>query len=196
MNLAPWGMNRNLVADPFIPDKFYVYFAQNGFWTTIDGGVTWTMGYGIGKFYTGGTLRANDLMPNDLWLSTGSSYISAGGGLFHSTDAGATWKDVPGNGGMPLIGCAIALGKGRGQPGDAPYTVYYIYRGELNKPAKDEGIYRSTNAGASWDRIARHPYGLLCPDSIGASWDTFGLVGVAINGQGFVYGKLKESTPK
>jgi len=61
------------------------------------------------------------------------------------------------------------------------------------QPARDYGIYRSTNAGASWDRIGRWPYGLTCGASggISASWDTFGLVGVGMLGQEFVYGKPK-----
>jgi len=94
----------------------------------------------------------------------------------------------------------MALGKGSGKAGDAPYSVYYVYfAADRGVPARDCGIFRSTNAGATWDRIALHPYGLLMPTMINASWETYGLVGVAIGGQGFVYGKPKKSggaTPK
>ena len=188
LSVAPWGLNRNLVADPFTPDTFYMYFSTGGFWTTTDGGVTWVKGSSPAGEPYGVELRGNDLVQNDLWLSTMKN------GIYHSTDAGVTWTKVMGNGGLSLDGgrCFIALGKGSGQPGDAPYTVYYVYHGDTKLPAKDYGIYRSTNAGASWDRIAKRPAGLMCPDSIGASWDTFGLIGVSISGQGFVYGKPKK----
>jgi len=189
--ISPWSVNHNLVADPFTPDKFYVYFYDGSFWTTTDGGATWTKGNSPEGHPGAGRLSANDAVQNDLWVSTGNRWVAAGAGIYHSTDAGATWQKIADNNGITLTGL-IALGKGRNQPGDAPYTVYCVYSGvNPGQPAKDYGIYRSTNAGASWDRIGRHPYGLLCPGGIGASWDTFGLVGVAIGGQGFVYGKPK-----
>ena len=182
---APWALSYDLVADPFTPDKFYVYFDQGGFWTTTDGGVNWTQG-ATPKDNLWHQLCANEAVQNDLWVATTS-------GLFHSTDAGGTWQSVSGNAGIAPCGARLAIGKGSGRPGDAPYTLYYLYASfQLNQPAKDEGFYRSTNAGTSWDLIGKHPYGLLCAGgSIAASWDTFGLVCVNVCGQGFVYGKLK-----
>jgi len=184
---SPWTVCHEVVADPFTPDKFYIYFSVGGFWTTTDGGVTWTHGTRSEGDLGSIEIRANEIVPNDLWLATPTH------GICHSIDAGTTWNNVPGNGGQPFNGCHLALGKGRGQPGDAPYTIYTIYHDDTRQPAKDYGIYRSTNAGGSWDRIARWPTGLMCPSGlIGASWDTFGLVGVSISGQGFVYGKPKK----
>jgi hypothetical protein len=95
---------------------------------------------------------------------------------------------------------SFALGAGSGQPGDAPYTIYYEERDSIDtyvNPPRDQsqGIFRSTNAGASWDRIARRfPFGIFDPgygSYMSASWDTYGLVGMTRAGQGFVYGKLK-----
>jgi len=193
MTIGPWSVNHNLVADPFTPDKFYVYFDDASFWTTTDGGATWTKGNSPEGHPGVARLCANDAVQNDLWLSTGSRWVPARAGIYHSADAGATWQKVADNGSIPLTG-PIALGKGRNQPGDAPYTVYCVYSSVTpGQPARDYGIYRSNNAGASWDRIGRWPYGLTCGASggISASWDTFGLVGVGMLGQGFVYGKPK-----
>jgi len=191
LSVSPWSVNRNLVADPFIPDKFYMYFHDGSFWITTDGGATWAKGATPAGNPGCYQLTGNDAAPNDLWASTK-------GGIYHSPDAGATWNLVTGNDNLRLDHCLLALGKGSGKPGDAPYTVYYFY-GTLDwgKPARDYGVYRSTNAGASWDRIARWPAGLMAINlgwglsCMSASWDTFGLVGIAVNGQGFVYGKPK-----
>jgi len=191
---APWAFNAGLVADPFVPDKFYGYFQEGTgstgvFCTTTDGGENWKrIALPAAKPNDKCELRANEAVQNDLWLE-------AGNGMFHSTDAGGTWTHVPGNLGLdPGRLSSIALGKGSGRSGDAPYTVYYAYVStQRDQPAKDEGIYRSTNAGVSWDRICKRPYGFLCAcGTIAASWDTFGLVCANVNGQSFIYGTLKE----
>jgi len=188
---APWWSTYYVVADPFVADKFYGYFTDGSFWTTTDGGVTWAKGQSpCEKALDRIFLRANDAVQNDLWAMTAE-------GMFHTADGGATWKNVPGNLGLkPGRASSIALGKGSGRPGDAPYTVYYVYVPAIRtEPAKDCGIFRSTDAGATWDRIAIHPAGLLAPMVIGASWDTYGLVGVSIAQQNYVYGKLKPEMP-
>ena len=199
-----------LAADPFTPDKFYLYFRRGGFWITTDGGVTWSQGNcpDVGAKNTkancssmpdgklapyGHILMANYAVKNDLWLET---WV----GLYHSTDAGDTWKEVLGNNNLPLNATKVALGAGSGRPGDAPYTVFYLYtdcaNNSPNAPIMDYGLYRSTTAGATWDRIAkRWPAGLLFDGwqgAMSASWDTFGLVGMSAGGEGFVYGKPKE----
>ena len=62
-----WGtsMDRELVADPFVPDTFYVNFVTGGFWVTTDGGVTWTQRTSPGSGGTAGTfLCANPKVQN------------------------------------------------------------------------------------------------------------------------------------
>ena len=204
---------RELVADPFTPDKFYVSFWTGGFWVTTDGGVTWTQRATPGSKpvdpkkgpESGGcwqklgdnwapygyVLMANEAIKDDLWLETSI-------GLFHTTDGGLTWNEVLGNKNLHLNGISkMALGAGSGRPGDAPYTIYYVYSDSMGKDftePMDCGIYRSTNAGASWDRICKkYPAGLLYDgrgNTMAASWDIFGLVGMSCGGQGFLYGKL------
>ncbi len=173
--------DRELVADPFVPDKFYLNFELGGFWVTVDGGVTWTRRsspatdtYGTGDI----RLAANYAVTNDLWLN-----------LWHSTNGGVSWRWAQGSATGSI---SVALGAGRGQPGDAPYTVYYAVSQYIGSPATDYGIYRSVNGGASWDRIACWPAGLIGYNERGmmaASWDTFGLVALANGGGGFLYGK-------
>jgi len=185
---SPWTANFNVVADPFVADKFYVHSANGLFWTTTNGGETWTKGTAPSGNNTGcWVLRTNYEVQNDLWSETYA-------GLYHSKDAGVTWNEVKGNNGISIHipRGGFALGKGSGKPGDAPYTVYYVHTENTSHPARDSGIYRSTTAGARWERISRRPTGLMCPGVIGASWDTYGLVGVAVAGQGFVYGKPKK----
>ena len=73
---------------------------------------------------------------------------AAAGGVFKSTDLGASWTPIFDEQGTPGIG-AVTI-----DPTD-PNTVY-IGTGEVN-PASDTyegtGIYKSTNAGATWTNI-------------------------------------------
>ena len=176
------SQDRELVADPFVPDKFYLNFELGGFWVTTDGGVSWTQRnspatdrYGTGSI----RLAANYAVTNDLWLN-----------LWHSTNGGMSWSWAQGS--NRAGGISVALGAGRGQPGDAPYTVFYAANQNISIPATDCGIFRSVNGGASWDRIGYWPAGLIGYNERGmmaASWDTFGLVALANGGGGFLYGK-------
>jgi hypothetical protein len=81
---------------------------------------------------------------------------------------------------------AITLALGRGPTGSS-YAVY-VY----GKRAGDArwGVFRSTDAGATWSRISYYPAGIFDrPACMAASWDTFGLVYVGFGGQSYVYGK-------
>ena len=54
------------------------------------------------------------------------------------------------------------------------------------------GIWRSTNGGASWDRICTYPAGLFdWPTAMAASWDTYGLIYVMFSGNTAAYRKIK-----
>ena len=132
----------------------------------------------------------NHVVQDDLWLCDG--YEGAFGGkfnsphgVFHSRDGGATWERLA----AIEFAISLALGAGKGDGGKNTYSVY-VY----GKLATEDGwgIFRSTEGGASWDRISRYPAGIFDqPTCMAASWDTFGLVYVGFGGQSFAYGKPK-----
>lgn len=175
-----FGMDKELVADPFTPDKYYVNFTRGGFWVSSDGGETWTQRASPGNSDYHRGLAANFAVHDNLWW----------GGKF-TNDGGFTWQTAMN---LPSETGVVALGKGRGRPGDAPYTVYLSASSyDLGHQAADYGVFRSTDGGRTWDRIAHWPYGLfVSAGMIAASWDTFGLVALGADGQGFVYGQPKE----
>ena len=87
----------------------------------------------------------------DMWASrrppwtTGGSYNGPGSGLYKSTDSGTTWRQL--SRGLPTwseglgrIGIGIA-------PGD-PHRIYAL----VDSP-KLGGLYRSDDAGESWERV-------------------------------------------
>jgi hypothetical protein len=190
--LYPQISQRTLRADPFTADRFYLKFthAPASFYVSTDGGQTWVAqpNANLPDWTWNGQLAVNGKVQNDLWFVDGVAGATTHG-LFHSTDGGATFQQIAG------ISHAItlAVGAGSGQPGDAPYAVYFY--GQLSTDP-NYGVFRSTNAGASWDRVAYYPLGVyITPNSMTASQDTFGKVYIGLGGESFVYGQIAGSGP-
>lgn len=181
-----------LRADPFTPDKFFLKFihAPAMLYISTDGGQTWTgqQNTGLPDNTWTGQLVTNRFVKNDLWFADGWEAAS-NHGIFHSLDGGQTFQQLPGI----AHAVVIAIGAGSGRPADAPYTVYFY--GKLTSDAS-WGVFRSTNSGASWDRIAYYPTGTYDrPTSMAASPDTFGKLYIGLSGESFVYGQLATTPP-
>ncbi|KUH35861.1 xyloglucanase [Streptomyces kanasensis] len=108
----------------------------------------------------------------------GVLYLGApsGHGLWRSTDAGATWSKVtafpnPGNHAQDPTdpsGYAsdnqgivwVTFDESTGTPGSATRTIY------VGVADKENAVYRSTDAGATWSRLPGQPTGLLAHKGI------------------------------
>jgi photosystem II stability/assembly factor-like uncharacterized protein len=79
-------------------------------------------------------------------IRSGESFVAAGSGLYKSTDGGSTWRQVAkglpssDDGGLGRMGIAVAPS----QPSRMYATV---------EAKKDAGIYRSDDAGESWQLV-------------------------------------------
>lgn len=181
-----WAHQHLLRADPFVDDKFYLILeeAPYSIYTSEDGGQTWEgqPGAGLPGSPTNGQLIANHFVKGDLWFADGFQDASAHG-LFHSTDGGHHFSKVSG----VTWAFTLAIGAGSGRPGDDPYSVYFY---GLLSDDTGWGIFRSTDGGITWNRIAYYPDGIYDrPATLAASQDTFGLVVVGLNGNSFLYGE-------
>ena len=186
-------LNQHLLrADPFSADKFYLKFthAPNLLYISTDGGQTWAgqANANLPDYAWAGQLVVNGKVQNDLWYADGFAGSSPHG-VFHSTDGGQTFQQLPGI----SHAITIAVGAGSGNAGDAAYTVYFY--GLLTSSAQ-WGIFQSTNGGSSWNRISYYPTGIYdVPRAMAASQDTFGKVYVGFSGNSFVYGQLVGTGP-
>jgi hypothetical protein len=190
--LYPQLTQHMLRADPFTSDKFYLKFthAPAMLYISTDGGKTWTgqQNTGLPDYTWTGQLIVNHFARNDLWFADGWEAASAHG-VFHSTDGGQTFQQLPGI----SHALVIAIGAHSGQPADAAYTLYFY--GQLSSDA-NWGVFRSTNAGSTWDRIAYYPNGTWDrPTTMAASQDTFGKLYIGTTGESWVYGQLTATPP-
>ncbi len=165
-----------IVVDPTDPNSVYVAALghawnsnpERGLYKSTDGGATWKLVKFVSDKAGFVDLVMDPKDHNTLYASSwervrGPYFLKSGGpgsGLWKSTDAGATWKEIRG-GGFPetmkgRIGIAVAPSN--------PQVVYAwveadtlphpLARGEKADTAKrqktNSGVYRSADGGATW----------------------------------------------
>ncbi len=131
------------------PKLFYFGATGGGVWKTVDGGITYE---NISDGYFGGSIgsvavAASD--PNVIYVGGGEvtvrGNVSSGKGIWKSVDAGKTWtySGLPNSRHIPRI---VVHPKN-------PDIVYAAVMGDLYKPNKDRGVYKSINGGKSWKKV-------------------------------------------
>jgi photosystem II stability/assembly factor-like uncharacterized protein len=150
-----------VAGDVFDPMTFYFGACAGGVWKTTDGGTYWR-NVSDGFFGTSaiGAVEVSPSDPNVVYVGTGEACIrnnvSHGDGVYRSTDAGKTWQHV-GLRDSRHIGCI------RVHPQN-PDIVYVAALGHAFGPNAERGVFRSTDGGASWQRILHKSARAGCHD--------------------------------
>ena len=131
------------------PNLYYFGAVGGGVWRSNDAGQTWG---NISDNYFGGTIGAiavaeND--PNVIFVGEGEqtlrNNVASGSGLWKSTDAGTTWKNIG-------LTDSKHISRIRIHPKN-PDLVYVAAMGNLWKPNETRGIFRSNDGGQTWKKI-------------------------------------------
>jgi len=139
----------DLAIHPTNSDIVYAAMASGGVFKTEDGGTTWNPIFDDQPVQTIGAIALDPSDPDIVYVGTGeanaSSFSWFGMGVFKSTDGGATWTHV-GLEDTRYIGRIVVdpLNTDR---------VWVAATGALFGTGPNRGIYRSTDAGGSWDRV-------------------------------------------
>ena len=143
----------------------------------LPGSKAWTL---AGPSNVGGRSTCLVCHPDDadtIWLG------AAGGGVWKSSDAGASWRrSWPANAPHQIGALAID---------PANPLVLYCGTGEANMSADSypgDGVYRSTNGGRTWKRVASAAKGKVPPRIGVIAVDPFDATHVLLGGIG--YGRL------
>src|SRR4051812_16539268 len=129
---------------------FYFGSTGGGVWKTTDGGIFWeNISDGFFKRASVGAIAVAQSDPNVIYVGMGETTIRGnvahGDGVYKSSDGGATWTH---------LGLAETrhIAKVRVHPGDSD-LVYVAAFGHVYGSNPERGVYRSTDGGASWERI-------------------------------------------
>ncbi|HEY7236999.1 MAG TPA: hypothetical protein VH539_22755 [Gemmatimonadaceae bacterium] len=135
-----------------VPGDANVYYAgaaSGGIWKTVDGGIHWSPIFDDQDVSSVGALAVAPSNANIVWAGTGEpwirSHISAGNGVYKSTDAGRTWTKT----GLDSSG---RIGRIAIDPNN-PDIVFVAAQGFSYGPQEERGVYRTTDGGAHWQRV-------------------------------------------
>jgi hypothetical protein len=159
-----------VVSDRVDPDRFYAY-AGGTVYRSTNGGQTFQAGATNlpGQGFVGLTTVPG--VAGDIWLAGET-------GIFHSTNSGASFTQLPG------VSWAHNIGTGAPPPGGSYPALYVVATVD-----GVTGVFRSDDAGGDWVRINddRHQWGNMGA-AITGDPDVYGRVYLGTNGRGIIYG--------
>ena len=130
-------------------NEYIMGTAGGGVWKTKDGGNTWSC---ISDGYFGGSIGAVAMAPSDanvLYVGEGEQTlrgnVSSGNGVWKSTDGGDSWKHIG-------LKKTEHIARIRIHPTN-PDIVYVAAIGNLWKPNKERGIFKTVDGGKTWAKI-------------------------------------------
>ncbi|MBP7821286.1 MAG: hypothetical protein KA010_00090 [Saprospiraceae bacterium] len=130
------------------PEILYVGAANGGVWKSLNGGTSFKPIFdehtqSIGKI----TIDQNH--PDTVWVGTGESWVrnsvSVGDGIYVTKNGGNTWQKMGLNKSERIADIII-------DPQNSS-TLYVAVQGALWADSEERGVYKSTDFGATWERV-------------------------------------------
>ncbi|MEM9301873.1 MAG: glycosyl hydrolase, partial [Pseudomonadota bacterium] len=141
------------------PVTLYVGTASGGVWKSEDGGIVYKPIFDD-HMQSIGAVRVDPSNPDIVWVGTGESAVrntvSPGDGVYRSSDGGEKWTFV----GLPESDHIAEL---LVHPDDGN-TVYVCALGHLWAAGGERGVFRSTNAGQTWENVLHIDEATSCSD--------------------------------
>jgi photosystem II stability/assembly factor-like uncharacterized protein len=146
---ATGGRIHDIQIDPSDPAVLYVAAATGGIWKSTNKGVTWKPIFEKQADNTFGALAIFEKNPKIIWAGSGENNnrqsSSWGGGVYRSTDAGETWTYLG-------LHDTRSIGRVVLDPND-PNVAYIAAVGNLWRDNPERGVYKTTDAGKTWNKI-------------------------------------------
>jgi photosystem II stability/assembly factor-like uncharacterized protein len=131
------------------PNVFYVGAVDGGVWETRDAGRTWEPIFDAEPTQSIGAIAVAPSDPNVVYVASGEGLrrpdLSVGNGVYRSGDGGHTWTRGGLGDGEQIPDLAI-------DPRD-PNRLFAAVLGHPYGPSSERGIYRSSDGGATWERV-------------------------------------------
>jgi len=152
-NIGPFRGGRSVAASGVIGDPMTYYMGNTGggLWKTEDGGQLWkNISDGYFKTSSIGAVAVSESDPNIIYVGMGEHapravMTSYGDGVYKSTDAGKTWKNI-GLKNTQHISRVVIHPKN-------PNIIFVAAQGALYGPNKERGIFKSVDGGVTWNKI-------------------------------------------
>ena len=133
------------------PNIVYVGPATGGIWRTTNNGTTWEPLFDKESNPSVGDIAIAPSDPSVIWVGTGEpnnrQSSSWGDGIYKSTDAGKTWKNMG-------LAATKHIGRVVIDPHN-PEVVYAAALGHLWGPNPERGVYKTTDGGKTWTQVLK-----------------------------------------
>lgn len=131
------------------PNVAYIGFDNGGLWRSTDYGSTWTPLFDNESTGSIGAIAVAPSDPNTIYVGTGAGIIrpdlATGNGMYKSTDGGKTWTHLGLRDSQMIANIDV-------DPKN-PNRLFVAALGHPYGPNAERGIFRSTNGGATFDKV-------------------------------------------
>jgi photosystem II stability/assembly factor-like uncharacterized protein len=143
------GRVKVVAVHPDDKQTWYIGVSSGGVWKTTNAGTTFTPVFQNEGSYSIGSVVLDPKNPNVIWVGTGEANnqrsVGWGDGIYRSDDAGRSWRNL-GLKDSQHIGRIVI------DPRDSK-VVYAAAYGPLWSAGGDRGLYKTTDGGATWNKI-------------------------------------------
>ncbi|HEV3183078.1 MAG TPA: sialidase family protein [Steroidobacteraceae bacterium] len=143
------GRTRAVAGVATQPSVFYIGAVNGGVWKSEDAGRTWQPIFDGQPTQSIGAIAVAASDPNTVYAASGEGLqrpdLSVGNGIYRSRDGGRTWSHLGLTEGQQIADLAV-------DPRD-PSRLFAAVMGHPFGPNPERGIYRSVDAGATWQRV-------------------------------------------
>ena len=143
------GRARALAGVPSQPNVFYIGFDNGGVWRSNDYGSTWKPLFDNQPTGSVGGIAVSPSNPNIIYVGSGAGIIrpdlATGDGMYKSTDAGKTWTHLGLRDSQMIASVEV-------DPRN-PDRLFVAALGHPYGPNTERGIFRSTDGGASFQKV-------------------------------------------
>ena len=143
------GRTKAITGVPGDPNIFYMAPVNGGVWKTTDFGRVWTPIFDDQPTGSVGSIAVAPSDPNIIYVGSGEGLarpdLSVGDGIYKSIDAGKTWTHLGLRDGQQIPYILV-------DPRNAN-RLFVAVLGHPYGPNEERGVYRSTDGGATFQRV-------------------------------------------
>jgi len=143
------GRIADIAIHPEDEQTWYVAVGSGNVWKTVNAGVTWEAIFDDQSSYSIGCITVDPGNPNTIWVGTGENvggrHVGYGDGIYRSKDGGKSWKNMG-------LKTSEHISKIIVHPGNSD-ILWVAAQGPLWTPGGERGLYKSTDGGASWNKV-------------------------------------------
>jgi photosystem II stability/assembly factor-like uncharacterized protein len=131
------------------PNVFYIGFDNGGVWRSTDYGSTWAPLFDSQPTGSIGAIAVAPSDPNIIYVGSGAGIIrpdlATGDGMYKSTDAGKTWTHLGLRDTLMIANVEV--------DSKNPNRLFVAALGHPYGPNQERGIFRSTDGGATFEKV-------------------------------------------